>query len=172
MKLVNFSIQSSRGKLVSNQCHYKYLSLKLKKQTNKQTHKQTTKQTNTSLLPNFKTDYVLVIFFGSHCCYYVFKLSLNYVTIKSLIVYKCRIHCFVYRPTSKRNQHTRFRGSSAAPKPKLSMFCALSQNHQPCVCLPVCFLRGSHQNMFDVRSGGIEGHRPSEPLPPPPLAPP
>ena len=30
----------------------------------------------------------------------------------------------------------------AAPKPKLSMFCALSQNHQPCVCLLVCFLRG------------------------------
>ena len=22
------------------------------------------------------------------------------------------------------------------------MFCALSQNHQPCVCLPLCFLRG------------------------------
>ena len=53
------------------------------------------------------------------------------------------------------------------------MFCALSQNHQLCVCLPVSFLRGgSHQNMFDVSSGGIKGARGGTPrrnlFPPPP----
>ena len=49
--LYSLQLKRKRRKLVSS--HYHYLSLKFKK---------TNKQTNTSLLPNFKTDYVLVIF--------------------------------------------------------------------------------------------------------------
>ena len=111
-------------------------------------------------------------FFGSHCCYYVFKhikkkqtkkkkkkkLSLNYVTIKSLKVYNRRIHCFVYRPTSKRNQHTRFKGRCTQTKIE-HVLCPISKIISLVFVFLFVFWGGSHQNMFDVSSGGIKGAR-------------
>ena len=47
------------------------------------------------------------------------------------------------------------------------MFCALSQYHQPlfvCLFFFFFFLGGSHQNMFDVSSGGIKGVRGAPPV--------